>query len=274
MSTLFPANSIAVIAALIGDPARANMLLALMGGKAMTAGELAQAASVSPQTASGHLAKLCDENLLSVEKQGRHRYFRLASPEVVEVLYSLKTAALKNSRKPLRTGPRDEALRLARICYDHLAGSLGVALSDTLFDQGHIHFEDGVPRVSESGREFFCGFGISLDTPSRRPLCRTCLDWSERRPHLGGQIGARLLARLLELGWVRQTPGSRALQITPKGQQGLRETFGLSSLYETTASVVDHDEGHWPFSVTTDQSSPQHIQKDDGQGRFKRTGRL
>src|SRR6478735_1709676 len=180
---------IASVAALIGDPARANILTALMDGRALTASELAETAGVSPSTASGHLAKLTEARLLSVEKQGRHRYFRLAAPDVAQVLEALMGLAQRTGAVRVRTGPRDAALREARICYDHLAGERGVALLKSLRRKQLVEGEqDIVP--TETGRAFFTGLGVDLDRleQGRRPICRLCLDWSERRAHLGGAL--------------------------------------------------------------------------------------
>lgn len=228
MANTVSGNTIAEVAALMGDPARANILSALMGGQALTAGELARHAGVTAQTTSGHLSKLADARLIAGEKQGRHRYYRLASPEVAHAMQALMVVAAVGPARHHPVGPRDVALRIARTCYDHLAGRLALALADRLSEQGYIVVSDGAGLVTEEGRSFFVDFGISLDdAPGRRPLCRTCLDWSERRPHLAGRLGAALLARLLELRWLVRNPGSRALRITPAGQRGLSETFDL-----------------------------------------------
>ena len=216
---------LAETAALIGDPARTAMLYAMMDGRAFTAGELAGAAGVTPQTASGHLAQLLAAGMLSAEKQGRHRYFRLASAEIGGILEGLMTVTA--ARAPLATGPADPALRRARICYDHIAGSLGVALYAALLEQGHVRLaEDGV-ALTDSGRALLDKLGI--DPPhARRPACRTCLDWSERRHHLAGQVGAAICATALERDWLRRRAGTRALEITPKGEAALREMLGVT----------------------------------------------
>jgi DNA-binding transcriptional ArsR family regulator len=215
---------IALIASLIGDPARANMLLALMGGKALTASELANEAGVTPQTASGHLARLLDGGLVFCVQQGRHRYFRLASPEIADLLESLMGIAVRSVRPKTRTGPRDQALRRARVCYDHLAGEEGVNLTDGLLSSGSLAVRDGSFVLTGAGRRFLCDFGIDIAAleQQRRPLCRACLDWSERRSHLGGAVGASLLSRFEALGWMRRVAGSRVMQVTPNGQLGLR----------------------------------------------------
>ncbi len=228
MVNMASGNTIAEVAALIGDAARANILSALMGGRALTAGELAWHAGVSAQTTSGHLSKLAEAGLVVQEKQGRHRYYRLTGPEVAQVMEALMTMASNGPKRYRPTGPKDEALRAARTCYDHMAGRLGIALADALCAQGHVVLGDGVGRVTASGREFFCDFGIDLEAGnSQRPLCRTCLDWSERRPHLAGKLGAALLGRVQALGWVAPVPNSRALRVTVAGQRGFAARFGL-----------------------------------------------
>lgn len=221
--------SIAAVAALIGDVARSNILHALMGGKALTATELGHHAGVSAPTTSGHLARLLDGQLVAVEKQGPHRYFRLASPAVAEALEGLGNLAATGPVRHRPTGPKDLAMRHARTCYDHMAGRLAVALTDSLTARGLIVFEDRAGLVTDDGRSFFADLGIDLDPKpkSARPLCRTCLDWSERRMHLGGRLGASLLARSVERGWVRTIKESRALDITRAGERGFADTFGI-----------------------------------------------
>ncbi len=233
MSNVASGNTIAGVASLIGDAARANILSALMGGHALTAGELARHAGVTAQTTSGHLAKLVDAALISLEKQGRHRYYRLASPEVAQAMQSLMVVAATGPKRHHPIGPRDEGMRTARTCYDHLAGRLALALADSLSERGYVSLADGVGIVTEKGSRFFADFGIELaaDGRSKRPLCRTCLDWSERRPHLAGHLGAAILARLLELKWVVRSPGTRALEITSSGQRGLVATFQVSPIW-------------------------------------------
>ncbi|KHJ54179.1 ArsR family transcriptional regulator [Aureimonas altamirensis] len=231
MGHIASGNTIAEVGALIGDAARANILSALMGGQALTAGELARHAGVTAQTTSGHLAKLADAELIAMEKQGRHRYYRLATPEVAHAIHALMTIAASGPKRHHPIGPRDEALRTARTCYDHLAGKLALALADALCERGHLTLADGVGIVSAEGERFFAGFGIdltALNGTSKRPLCRTCLDWSERRPHIAGKLGAALLDRLLELTWIERVSYNRALRITAAGQRGLAATFALS----------------------------------------------
>jgi DNA-binding transcriptional ArsR family regulator len=232
MSTLVSGNTLAQTGALIGDPARANILLALMDGRALTAGELAWHAGVSAQTASGHLGKLVEARLVAVVRQGRHRYHRLASVEVARAVEALSTLAAAGPARHRPLGPRDAALRLARTCYDHLAGLLAVALADSLCARGHLVLadaEEGAAAVTEAGGRFLAGtFGLDLGAAhGRRPLCRTCLDWSERRPHLGGRLGAALCRRSLELGWLAHVRDSRALALTASGRDGYRAVFGI-----------------------------------------------
>ncbi|MGE3874783.1 MAG: ArsR/SmtB family transcription factor [Parvibaculaceae bacterium] len=230
MTNFVSGNSLAEVAALIGDPARANMLQALADGRALTAGELAWHAGVSAQTTSGHLAKLTDAQLIALEKQGRHRYFRLASPEVAEAMEALMLVAASGPRRHRPTGPRDEAMRTARTCYDHLAGRLAVALADRLSAREVIVLSEGAAIVTEKGHRFFHDFGLDLDAggKSTRPLCRTCLDWSERRSHLAGRLGAALCRKCLDLGWIERGKDSRAVTFTAKGIAGFREVFGIT----------------------------------------------
>ena len=214
--------NIAGVAALLGDPARANMLTALMGGQALTAGELAREAGVMPQTASGHLAQLLDGGLLLVAQQGRHRYFRLAGPEVAEAIEALMEMADGVARR-VRPGPRDPAMRTARVCYDHLAGARGVALFRRLCDSGTIALDGTGIAVTERGVAALDRFGIDVAAlrRNRRPLCRSCLDWSERTPHLAGALGASLLEKFFEQNWANRVPGSRVVSFTNSGEIAL-----------------------------------------------------
>jgi DNA-binding transcriptional ArsR family regulator len=214
---------LARIAALIGDPTRAQMLAALMAGQALTASELAATAGVTKPTASAHLAKLLDAGLLALRVQGRHRYYGLAGAEVAALLEGLMGLAFETGRR-VPTGPREPALREARQCYDHLAGRLGVALHDGLVEHGLLALADGQPQITPAGEAFCAAIGIDIAAlrRSRRPLCRHCLDWSERRPHLGGALGAALLGWLYASGGARRAKVSRAVQITPTGLQALQ----------------------------------------------------
>lgn len=230
METMVSALSIAGVGALVGDPARANILSALMTGQALTAGELAWHASVTAQTASGHLARLVDGGLLAQTRQGRHRYYRLSSPLVARMLESVALVASVEGPARYRPGtPRDEALRAARTCYDHLAGRLGVALADALSAGGHLELDDDGGRVTPRGEDLLAAFGIDLAASgrTRRCLCRPCLDWSERRPHLAGLIGARIAERCFELGWIERLRDTRAVAVTAAGAAGFEERFGV-----------------------------------------------
>ena len=203
---------IARIATLIADPARARMLTALMAGHALTAGELAAEAGITPQTASGHLARLAEGGLIATARQGRHRYVRLAGSDVAEMLEALME--LVDRRGPTRTrpGPREPGMRAARICYDHLAGERGVDLHDRLVASGLL---DPALVPSARGMAVFEGLGIDMATlgTARRPLCRACLDWSERRTHLAGGLGAALFTAFEDRGWLRRRPGSRLVEL-------------------------------------------------------------
>ncbi len=219
---------LAEVAALVGDPARANMLMALSDGRALTATELAYLARITPQTASGHLAKLVDGRLLAVAQQGRHRYFRLASPLVGRMLESINAmASLEGPPRHRPHSPAEDALRRARFCYDHLAGRLGVALADALVARGHVEFGEDGGVVTAEGGAFFARFGLDLAGKTRRAFCRPCLDWSERRPHIAGAVGAGLAGHCLALGWIQRQRDTRAVSVTAKGRAGLRETFGI-----------------------------------------------
>ncbi len=224
------AANVVEIAALVGDTARATMLAALMDGRALTSSELAAIARISRPTASEHLTKLTKARLLAVTSKRRNRYYRIASPLVAKMLESIKAVAA--IEVPARHRPRSahaDALRYARTCYDHLAGTLGVALADALVANRYVILSDEGGEVTASGKKFLRELGAEL-TPrdgSRRIFCRPCLDWSERRYHLAGLVGAELLRCCQEKGWlVRQREG-RAVTVTPACRRGLREAFGL-----------------------------------------------
>lgn len=218
---------IAELAAHVGEPARAAMLAALMDGRALTATELAGVAGITPQTASTHLARLTRARLLHVSRQGRHRYHRLATPEVARLLEGVMQLA---ASRPLVVGPRDAALRTARTCYDHLAGWLGVAIADALVKAGAIELDDDAGLVTEAGLAFLRRAGLRGFPAGARPLCRPCLDWSERRFHLAGKLGAALCRHALEQRWVRRLPDTRALEITTAGHVALRDVFAIPIL--------------------------------------------
>jgi DNA-binding transcriptional ArsR family regulator len=218
---------IAQIGALIGDPARANMLTALMGGKALTATELAAAGGVTVQTASTHLAKLEAGNLLVQRKQGRHRYFTLADDSVGKFLESIMGFAAGRGHLRHKPGPKEPALRKARICYDHLAGDYGVRMLDSLIAKGAIDAMGDGLALTESGETELKTIGIDVHAlkSSRRPLCRSCLDWSERRAHLAGSLGKALLSNFLEKGWARHTAESRSVVFSPEGERQFLALF-------------------------------------------------
>lgn len=218
---------IAQIGALIGDPARANMLTALMGGRALTATELAAAGGVTVQTASTHLAKLEAGNLLVQRKQGRHRYFTLADDSVGKFLESIMGFAAGRGHLRHKPGPKEPALRKARICYDHLAGDYGVRMLDSLIAKGAIDAMGDGLALTESGETELKTIGIDVHAlkSSRRPLCRSCLDWSERRAHLAGSLGKALLSNFLEKGWARRTAESRSVVFSPEGERQFLALF-------------------------------------------------
>jgi DNA-binding transcriptional ArsR family regulator len=224
---------IAMVASLVGDPARANMLTALLSGRALTASELSQEAGITPQTASSHLSKLEAGGLIEQEKQGRHRYYRLADPDVGGVLEGLAALAARAGHMRVRTGPKDPALRHARVCYDHLAGDLGVQMLDSLRRQKLVrqHKHD-IELTGEGARFLESALQIDADALNhpRRPVCKACLDWSERRHHLAGTLGAALLKRFTELKWAARdpTPGSRVVQFTRQGEKRFAALFGDS----------------------------------------------
>ena len=222
---------IAMVASLVGDPGRANMLTALMTGRALTASELAHQAGITPQTASSHLAKLEGGGLIEQEKQGRHRYYRLTDPDIAAVLEGLEGIAARAGHMRVRTGPKDPALRRARICYDHLAGDLGVQMLDSMKKQRLLRQSKAAIELTAEGERFLArSLQISAETLShpRRPTCRTCLDWSERRHHLAGTLGAAMMARFTELNWAARdtAPGSRVVNFTRNGEKRFAALFG------------------------------------------------
>jgi DNA-binding transcriptional ArsR family regulator len=222
------AANLVEVAALVGDTARATMLNALMGGESLTATELAYCANVSRSTASDHLSKLVAARLLTVTRNRRFSYYRIASPLVATMLETIKVVAA--IEVPPRRQPRsasEDALRFARSCYDHLAGRVGVAVTDALVARGYIVLTDEGGEVTSSGGRFLSAFGVDLRPRSRRIFCQPCLDWSERRYHIRGVVGARILDRLLDLGWLNRVSGSRALQLTSSGRAGLSEIFQI-----------------------------------------------
>jgi DNA-binding transcriptional ArsR family regulator len=222
---------IAEIAALVGDPARATMVSSLLDGRALTASELAQAARITPQTASTHLAKLTAAGLLSVVRNGRHRHFRLASPAVAGMIEGIVAVALEKRPRYRPLSRQARALNAARVCYDHLAGRLSVDLIDSFVAREYVVLEDGVAEITRAGARFFTGFGITLPAPSatRHRFCRLCLDWTERRPHLAGGVGAAITERCFDLGWMERMERSHAVIVTPPGRRGLLKVFGIDT---------------------------------------------
>lgn len=218
---------IAPVAALLGDPARANMLTALLAGQALTAGELAREAGVTAQTASSHLAKLTAGGLVHLRRQGRHAYYALAGADVAGLLEKLMTLAERTGHRRTRPGPAEPALRRARVCYDHLAGDLGVALFDGLTAKRLLVRRGDELMLSRNGEAFASAFGIDLDAArsARRALCKDCLDWSVRRSHLAGALGAALLDRFYALGWAKREKDSRVVTFTAPGLRAFEKAF-------------------------------------------------
>lgn len=226
-----PADAnIAYTAMLLADPTRAYFLTILSDGRALPAGELARSARVSPSVASIHLTKLVEANLLTVEQQGRHRYFRLANPTVVQLLETLATISPPRPIRSLREAETGKAIRFARTCYDHLAGSLGVRITAALVQQKYLVEENRHFLVTERGTEHFLKLEIDVHAlrGQRRTFAPCCLDWSERKYHIAGALGATLATRCFELGWIKRIAPNRALQVTAEGYDGLREVFNLS----------------------------------------------
>jgi len=244
-------RDVAAIARLFGDPARARILMALADGRALAASVLADEAGVSPSAASGHLAQLREADLVVVEQSGRHRYHRLSRSEVAEALEALATLAPTQPIRSLRQHTHAAALRRARTCYDHLAGRTGVDVTAALVARGALETTDGVPdtrrrsgdtlsaplpahpyRLGSEATPVLGALGVELDVlrahPSRRPLLRFCLDWSEQRHHLGGRLGAALLTAFVDRGWVTRTRRRRVLDLTDRGAVALREKLGIA----------------------------------------------
>ncbi len=219
--------NISEIASLIGDPARANMLTALMDGRALTASELASQAGITRQTASTHMAKLADGDLLVREVQGRHHYFRLSGEDVAEALEVLMGVAAKRSGVRTRTGPNDQALRKARRCYDHLAGEMAVQMLDKMVSNGWLDQTSDNLALTGKGRAALYVLGVDVDgmATSRRPFAKLCLDWSMRRPHLAGRLGQVILTQILANGWARTDKKSRVVSFTPQGKKDISSGY-------------------------------------------------
>jgi DNA-binding transcriptional ArsR family regulator len=231
--------SVAGTASLIADPARATMLLALVDGRALPAGELAFSAGVTAQTASSHLARLLDGGLLAVEQEGRHRYYRLAGAHVAQALEQL--AAIRPLGPVRRKAPTAQAreLRFARCCYDHLAGWLGVAVTDALIQRELlVAGPDKLFEVTPAGVEWFAGVGVDLAAlkPTRRGLARQCLDWTERAHHLAGPLGVAFMSALCNAGWLRRAGASRAVELTPRGQLEMKRRLDLDASLDSCSA--------------------------------------
>ncbi|MCD7060882.1 ArsR/SmtB family transcription factor [Pelagibacterium xiamenense] len=228
------------IGSLVGDPARANMLAALMNGGALTASELALEAGVTLPTASAHLAKLTDGGLMRLTRQGRNRYYALTDHQVAEMLETIMGVAAVLGPKKVLPGPRDTAMREARVCYDHLAGEAGVSMFEAFVVRGFLRVDGDVPDITLAGAEFFAAFGVDLAAlrKKRRPVCRTCLDWSVRRAHLAGGLGAAMLEGLIAKAWVRRDKASRIVRFTPQG----RMAFNAMLRHKGEAPVVSGTE--------------------------------
>lgn len=233
-------NHIARIASLVGEPARAAMLLQLMGGRLLTATELAKAGHVSPQTASRHLAQMVEAGLMCVKQRGRHRFHRLASGMVAKMLEGMmQIAGERPAQRRVVVGPRDDTMRMARLCYDHVAGRLGLAMAESLLAERAIEFDGEGGHVTDRLADVLQRWGLALDAgppPARstRPYCRPCLDWSERKMHLAGRLGAMLCAHCLDEGWLTRAAGSRALAISPEGARTFRDRLGLEAWRRVT----------------------------------------
>ncbi len=221
--------NIAPIAALIGDPARANILTALMSGKALTATELAGEAGVTLPTASTHLSKLVTGGLLTKRHQGRHKYFAIATDQVAETLEVLMGLAAGTGHLRTRTGPRDQAMKTARVCYDHLAGDLGIHLYDSLISRDVLRDHAEFPEITTTGGDQLARLGIDLEalTKAKRPICRACLDWSERRTHLAGGLGKAILDIVLKSNWAKRDPDSRVIRFSDAGKAAFLTAFPI-----------------------------------------------
>jgi len=232
----------AAVGAVLSDARRCRMLAALGDGRALAATVLAMEAGVAPSTASEHLARLTEGRFVTVEQRGRNRYYRLAGPDVAQLLELIARMAPPAPVRSLREGTRAEALRKARTCYDHLAGRLGVAIMDRFLERcmieaqescvsagsDHTRASDTGYVLTETGRETLADLGVKVESTGRRPLVRTCLDWSEQRPHLAGALGAVLAQRFFELRWIARAPRSRAVLVTSEGKASLWHTFSIT----------------------------------------------
>ena len=223
------APMLAEVAQMVADPGRANILSTLMDGHALTAGELATVAGVTPQTTSSHLAKLVERRLLAVERRGPRRFYRLATPLIARMLEGMMTVAASGPPRFRPPSRIDDQMRLARTCYDHLAGELGVALSDSMLERGHIEMDADAGELTANGLTFLAGLVVDLTSPvrNRRAFCRPCLDWSERRLHLAGRVGAAIAGLAFQRDWIRRRYKSRSVEITADGATALKQLFGI-----------------------------------------------
>ncbi|MGX9932787.1 ArsR/SmtB family transcription factor [Virgibacillus salarius] len=219
----------AIIASLVSEASRAAILTVLLDGRYHPASELAYMAGIKPQTASFHLAKMVDANVVAVSQHGRHRYYGIQNQEVAQVMESFLSIAPPIKIKSLKQAKEDKAIRYARTCYDHLAGNLGVAITTSFLHKGLIDEKKEIFTITEDGKEFFTSFQIDLEKlkKKRRSFSHKCLDWSERRPHLAGALGNALLERFIELHWIQQLPKTRAIKITAEGEKGFKEIFAV-----------------------------------------------
>jgi DNA-binding transcriptional ArsR family regulator len=266
------AANLVEVAALVGDTARATILAALMGGQSLTGGELAFLARISRPTASEHLAKLVSARLVAVTKKRRYCYYRIASLLVAKMLESMKVvAAIEVPPRYTPRSPEDEALRFARTCYDHLAGRLGVAIADALVSRGYVVLTADGGEVTDTGSRFLSAFGLDLVSRSTRIFCRPCLDWSERRYHIAGLVGAQMWRRCEELNWLVRGRDTRAVRVTSAGRAGLHEAFGLDltqleqaqppqphgrlTLHGAGVPSFDHVGGRWARNGQTAKGS-------------------
>jgi DNA-binding transcriptional ArsR family regulator len=228
------AVELAKLAGLVADPGRARILSQLMDGRAHTASDLAQIAGVTPQTASWHLSRLAGRSLLKVERRGPRRLYRLATPLVAQMLETMMTVAVAGAQMPLPPSRIDAQMRRARTCYDHLAGELGVAVTDAMLARGHLVLREDAGELTPAGTAFLGGLGVDLRSQvgRRRPLCRPCLDWSERRPHLAGRAGAAVAELAFRRDWIRRRPQGRSVEITDAGLAAFKDLFGAHLISE------------------------------------------
>ncbi|MFN2744383.1 ArsR/SmtB family transcription factor [Bacillus sp. z60-18] len=233
-------TKMAETAKLVSDSSRAAMLTALLDDRFYTASELAGFAGIKPQTASFHLSKLADADMLFCQKQGRHRYYRLKNANIAQALEGLLNIAPPGEIRSLRQSAEDQALRKARTCYDHLAGTLGVILAERLVEMGFLQEEESAFAVTEKGAACFKELGIDISQVrrKRRSFCHKCLDWSERRHHIAGALGAALLDLFFRMDWIRRRPKTRAVTFTPKGEKELERVFGLSIKKELSQKII------------------------------------